>query len=102
MIEEKPEEAENRTEIGHWEVDTVHGEEKRSIATIVDRKTGYVPIGNLENRSAQSANERLRHPMYRVVFPLVDGNPLHSRTFVSLGKVEVKISTGLIIRPPVG
>jgi IS30 family transposase len=61
MIEERPIEAENRTEIGHWEVDTVHGKGKGSIATIVDRKTGYVLIGKLENRTAQVTNERLRH-----------------------------------------
>lgn len=61
MIEERPPEAENRTEIGHWEVDTVHGKGKGSIATIVDRKTGYVLIGKLENRTAQATNERLRH-----------------------------------------
>ena len=60
MIEERPPEAENRTEIGHWEVDTVHGKGKASIATIVDRKTGYVLIGKLENRTVQATNERLR------------------------------------------
>lgn len=32
MIEERPPEAENRTEIGHWEVDTVHGSYKGSLA----------------------------------------------------------------------
>jgi IS30 family transposase len=61
MIEERPLEAENRTEIGHWEVDTVHGNRKGSIATIVDRKTGYVLIGKLEKRTAQVTNRRLHH-----------------------------------------
>ena len=60
-IEERPREAEHRTEIGHWEVDTVHGKGKGSIATIVDRKTGYVLIGRLENRTMRATNERLRH-----------------------------------------
>lgn len=60
MIEERPPEAENRTETGHWEVDTVHGSRKGSIATLVDRKTGYVLIGKLENRTAQTTNQRLR------------------------------------------
>lgn len=61
MIDERPREAENRTEIGHWEVDTVHGKGKGCIATIVDRKTGYVLIGKLENRTAQATANRLRH-----------------------------------------
>jgi IS30 family transposase len=61
MIEERPVEAEKRTEIGHWEVDTVHGKGKGSIATIVDRKTGYVLIGKLKNRTVKATNKRLQH-----------------------------------------
>ena len=66
-IEERPEEAENRSEIGHWEVDTVHGSGKESIATIVDRKTGYVMIGQLDNKTVKVTNKRLtdfikKHP----------------------------------------
>jgi IS30 family transposase len=66
-IGERPEAAEKRTEIGHWEVDTVHGRGRGSIATIVDRRTGYVLIGKLENRTAVATNLRLgkliaKHP----------------------------------------
>lgn len=59
-IEDRPAEAEGRTEIGHWEVDTVHGRGRGSIATIVDRKTGYLLIGKLAARTAAATNERLR------------------------------------------
>jgi IS30 family transposase len=59
-IEDRPAEAEGRTEIGHWEVDTVHGQGRGSIATIVDRKTGYVLIGKLTARTASATNARLR------------------------------------------
>ena len=59
-IEDRPAEAEGRTEIGHWEVDTVHGQGRGSIATIVDRKTGYVLIGKLKARTAAATNARLR------------------------------------------
>jgi len=62
-IEERPEQAEGRTEIGHWEVDTVHGKGRGSIATIVDRKTGYVLIGKLGSRTAAATNQRLRKLM---------------------------------------
>lgn len=64
-IEERPAEAEGRTEIGHWEVDTVHGRGKGAIATIVDRRTGYLLIGKLEGRTAAATNERLRRLMSR-------------------------------------
>ncbi|MCB1206992.1 MAG: IS30 family transposase [Verrucomicrobiae bacterium] len=59
-ITERPEAAERRSEIGHWEVDTVHGRGKGSIATLVDRKTGYLLIGKLGSRTAEETNWRLR------------------------------------------
>lgn len=62
-IEDRPVEAVGRTEIGHWEVDTVHGQGRGSIATIVDRKTGFVLIGKLAARTATETNERLRKLM---------------------------------------
>lgn len=62
-IEDRPAEAEGRTEIGHWEVDTVHGHGRGSIATIVDRKTGYVLIGKLKARTSAATNDRLRKLM---------------------------------------
>lgn len=61
MIEERPEEANNRSEIGHWEVDTVHGKNRASIATIVDRKSGYLLIGQLDARTVEATNKRLHH-----------------------------------------
>jgi IS30 family transposase len=61
MIEERPKEADERSEIGHWEVDTVHGKNRASIATIVDRKTGYVMIGQLDARTVEATNKRLHH-----------------------------------------
>lgn len=66
-IEERPKSADDRSEIGHWEVDTVHGKGKESITTMVDRKTGYVMIGQLNRRTAELTNKRikemiLKHP----------------------------------------
>lgn len=59
-IEERPKSADDRSEIGHWEVDTVHGKGKESIATMVDRKTGYVMIGQLDRRTSELTNKRIR------------------------------------------
>ena len=60
QIEERPKEANERSEIGHWEIDTVHGKGKEAIATIVDRKTGYVMIGQLKNKTVEVTNKRIR------------------------------------------
>jgi IS30 family transposase len=60
MISERPPEAETRREVGHWEADTVMGAgSKDCIVTLVERKTGLVLIGKLEDRTAASLNRRL-------------------------------------------
>lgn len=49
-ISERPIEAEERTEIGHWEIDTVHGKgSKDCILTLVERVTGFTLIGKLKS-----------------------------------------------------
>lgn len=66
-ITERPQAAENREIVGHWEIDTVHGKGLESILTLVDRKSGFVQIGRLEQRTVPETNCRLgklmaRHP----------------------------------------
>lgn len=60
-MEERPKEADDRSEIGHWEVDTIHGKNGASISTIVDRKSGYAMIGQLDARTVAATNKRLHH-----------------------------------------
>lgn len=57
-ISERPPGAENRSRIGHLEGDTMMGslDNKHCILTLVDRKTGYVFIGKMRNRTADEAN----------------------------------------------
>jgi transposase, IS30 family len=51
-ISERPIEAGQRTEIGHWEGDTVMGRDKHHcVLTLVERKTGYAIIKKLRSRS---------------------------------------------------
>lgn len=57
-ISERPPGAENRSRIGHLEGDTMIGslDNKHCILTLVDRKTGYVFIGKLRDRTVAEAN----------------------------------------------
>ena len=56
-ISERPPGAENRSRVGHFEGDTVLGSfDKHCILTLVDRKTGYLLIGKLENRTVEATN----------------------------------------------
>ncbi len=58
-ITERPATVETRRYIGHWEIDTVHGRGSRHcIVTLVERKTGYVMIGILKDKTTASLNKK--------------------------------------------
>lgn len=58
-ISERPASVEDRSETGHWEIDTVMGTgSKDCIVTLVERKTGYTLIGKLPDRSKTELTER--------------------------------------------
>jgi IS30 family transposase len=58
-ISERPAAANDRSEFGHWEIDTVHGSGRDSVVTLVERATGLVLIGKLPNLTADALNVRL-------------------------------------------
>lgn len=58
-ISERPKSVETRRYKGHWEIDTVMGHGSRDcIVTLLERKTGFVQIGKLKDRTADSLNQR--------------------------------------------
>jgi IS30 family transposase len=60
MISERPAEVEARSDIGHWEADTVMGAGASDcVVTLVERKTGLVLIGKLSDRTAGSLSWRV-------------------------------------------
>lgn len=59
MIEQRPSGAENRSRLGHWEIDTVMGRSRECILTMVERKSGYVEIGMLGDRTVEETNGRM-------------------------------------------
>lgn len=68
MIWERPAHVQSRRQQGHWEIDTVMGTgEKDCIVTLVERKTGYVVIGKLKNRTVGSLNGRTLWLMRRTM-----------------------------------
>lgn len=62
-IGDRPPGAENRSRVGHWEIDTVMGSSRACVLTLVDRKTGYVQIGKLQARTVEATNRRLEELM---------------------------------------
>ena len=82
-ISERPLAAEQRSEVGHWEIDTVIGTGSRHcLVTIVDRKTGYVVIGKLRARTKEHTNRRTlrlmrRHPQRFKTITADNGTEFH-------------------------
>lgn len=58
-ISERPFQVEERKELGHWEIDTVIGKDKKHcILTLVERKTGYTLIGKLLARTKEQTSRK--------------------------------------------
>lgn len=57
-IDKRPEEANLRQKIGHWEGDTVHGK-KGNVVTLLDRKTRFFNARKTQYRSKDQVGRRL-------------------------------------------
>jgi IS30 family transposase len=96
-ISERPTAVEKRRTIGHWEIDTVHGSGRDSVATLVERVSGYTLIGKLLNVTAGALNDRvlklLRRPKRKLhlvfkTFTADNGTEFHSH-------LEIERKTGV-------
>ena len=70
-LSERPAVVESRSEVGHWEIDTVMGAtgDRNCIVTLVERATGVVLIGKLRNRTAAALNDRVTGPGFTGASP---------------------------------
>jgi IS30 family transposase len=60
-ISERPKSVENRRFKGHWEIDTVHGRGSSDcIVTLLERKSGFVMIGKLANKTTAQLNKKIK------------------------------------------
>jgi IS30 family transposase len=66
----------HRTQRGHWEVDTVLGAGQAApcVLSLVERKTGYLVLGQLPRRTTAAVNHRARHLIRR------ERQPVHTIT----------------------
>lgn len=82
---ERPEGATSRTELGHWEIDTVIGTDRgrHSVVTMVERRTGFTVIGKLERHCAAECTARVTemissHPGRVLTITADNGTEFHS------------------------
>lgn len=65
-ISERPAAVELRQELGHWEMDTVHGKgNNHCVVTLVERVSGTTLIGKLANHTVAVLNKRVIHFLRR-------------------------------------
>ena len=59
-ISERPQRVETRRELGHWEADTMLGASQAGpcVLSLVERKTGYLLLGQLRQRISAAVNHR--------------------------------------------
>lgn len=71
-IATRPRAAEARTVVGHWEGDTMLGDSQAGpcVLSLVERKTGYLALGQLERRTSAQVNRRARRLIRRQPHPV--------------------------------
>jgi IS30 family transposase len=100
-IEERPAHIENRSQIGHWEADTVIGvNHKHAIVTLVERKSGYGLIAKVQSKTAKLVSKaivKLLEPFKAKVKTLTYDN---GKEFAKHAWIDKKLSsTGYFARP---
>ena len=60
FIDRRPEEANQRTAVGHWESDTIHYPERKGLNSLVERRTRYVELTKMQRRTAEETERAVR------------------------------------------
>ena len=60
FIDHRPEEANQRAAVGHWESDTIHYPEKKGLNSLVERRTRYVELTKMQRRTADETEGAVR------------------------------------------
>jgi len=82
-ISERPAAVELRQELGHWEMDTVHGKgSNHCVVTLVERVSGTTLIGKLADHTVAVLNTRViqfirRHPAWFKTITVDNGTEFH-------------------------
>jgi IS30 family transposase len=88
-ITARPAAANARTQVGHWEADTIlgAGQSGPCVLSLVERKSGYVVLGKLHRRTAAEVNQRAvrlirRQPRPVRTITADNGTEFHSYTAI--------------------
>jgi IS30 family transposase len=94
-ISERPAEVETRTVIGHWEIDTVKGDDqaRHSVLTMVERATGYLQVGKLQRHTAAATTARAVELIARQAGRIATITADNGTEFHDYGQIEAATGT---------
>jgi transposase, IS30 family len=101
-ITARPPGAEHRSRFGHWEGDTVLGAGQAGpcILTLVERKSGYVAIGQLPQRTAPFVNARAHQLIAAQPRPVRTITVDNGTEFHSYAELEASVPTRFYFATP--
>jgi transposase, IS30 family len=100
-ISERPAAATSRSQLGHWEIDTVMGTgSKDCIVSLVERKTGLLIIGKLPSRTTDALNARTIDLMTSHRGPFITITADNGTEFHSYAEIEARTRTTFYFATP--
>lgn len=102
MIGERPAIVEARTQIGHWEGDTVLGAGQAGpcVLTLVERKTGFLLLGQLRQRTTAAVTRRTTRLIRRERRPVRTVTVDNGTEFHDYAGIERRTSTRFYFATP--
>lgn len=99
-ISERPKEVDARNRIGDWEIDTVHGQGKPCVVTVVERKSGLLRLGKLPTAGSKQTLERTCQIMAREPHPIHTITSDNGTEFHCFKELEAKLHTQVFFAVP--
>jgi IS30 family transposase len=100
MIGDRPPVVDERSRLGDWEIDTVHGRGKPATVTVVERKSGLVRIGKLPRVSAQETLERTAYILRNEPHPIHTITADNGTEFHMYKVLEQRLNTTVYFATP--
>ena len=100
-IHARPARVETRTEVGHWEIDTMMGQGSgHCLLTAVERATGYVVIGKLARHTAAAFADRAIHLLRHQPHPVRTITADNGTEMTGYRRIEAALGTTFYFTDP--
>jgi IS30 family transposase len=101
MIDTRPSIINQRTTLGHWEIDTVMGTgSKDCLLTMVERKSGYTMIAKLKNRTAEEVTKKAIQCIKTSAIPFITITADNGSEFHSYKEIEKETQCSIYFANP--